>query len=129
MEPNGKTKVLIAGGGVAGLEAALALRELAVEHVAVELLAPEMHFWYKPAAAAAPFDLGAVTRFELNGLARQIGASFTPGGLTGIDAWRHVAYTSTNTQIAYDVLLVACGALPFPSVPGALTFEARRTSS
>ena len=81
------------------------------------------HFWYKPAAAAAPFELGDVTRFELNGLARQIGASFTPGGLTGIDAWRHLAYTSTNAQIAYDLLLVACGALPFPSVPGGLTFR------
>jgi len=123
MEPSGKKKVLIAGGGVAGLEAALALRELADEHVAVELLAPESHFWYKPAAVAAPFEHGDVTRFELSGLARQIGASFTPGGLTGIDAWRHLAYTSKNTQIAYDSLLVACGALPFPSIPGALTFR------
>lgn len=123
MESNGRTKVLIAGGGVAALEAALALRELAGEHVTVELLAPEMHFLYKPAAVAEPFEHGHVTRFELDGLARQIGASFTPGGLTGIDSWRHVAYTSKNTQIPYDSLLVACGALPFPAVPGGLTFR------
>jgi sulfide:quinone oxidoreductase len=75
MESSGKKKVLIAGGGVAALEAALALRELAAEHVIVELLAPESHFWYKPLAVPAPFELGDVTRLELNGLAHQIGAS------------------------------------------------------
>lgn len=115
--------VLIAGGGVAALEAALALREVAADRVDVELLAPEAHFWYRPLAVAAPFELGEVNRFELEGLARECGASFTRGALTGIDAWRHVAHTSKNTQIPYDVLLVACGALPFPAIPGALMFH------
>ena len=116
-------EVLIAGGGVAALEAALALRELAADRVDVELLAPEPHFWYRPLSVAAPFALGEVNRFELDGLARDLGASFTLGALTGIDEWRHVAHTSTNTPIAYDMLLVACGALPFPSIRGALTFR------
>ena len=120
---NGKQRVLIAGGGVAALEAALALQDHAADRVAVELLAPEPHFWYRPASVAAPFELGTVTHFELDGLTRQIGASFTLGALTGIDEWRHVAYTSRNTQIPYEMLLVACGALPFPAVPGALTFR------
>lgn len=123
MDGDGKTKVLIAGGGVAALEAALALRDLAEDRVRVELLAPEHHFWYRPLAVAAPFRLGEVRHFELEGLTRAIGAGFTPGGLTGIDAWRHVARTSTNTDIAYDVLLVACGAFPTPAIPGALTFR------
>ena len=122
-QPNGRQRVLIAGGGVAALEAALALRVHAADRVAVELLAPEPHFWYRPVSVAAPFELGAVAHFELDGLARQIGASFTLGALTGIDEWRHVAYTSRNTQIPYGMLLVACGALPFPAVPGALTFR------
>ena len=123
MDANKKKKVLIAGGGVAALEAALALRDLAADRVDVELLAPEPHFWYRPLSVAAPFELGETTRFELGGLARELGASFTLAGLTGIDEWRHVAHTSTNKQIPYDVLLVACGAVPFPAVPGALTFR------
>ena len=123
MDTNGKHRVLIAGGGVAALEAALALRDLAADRVAVELLAPEQHFWYRPLSVAAPFELGEVTRLELDGLARQIGAGFTLAALTGIDEWRHVAYTSANKQIEYDTLLIACGALPFPSIPGALTFR------
>jgi sulfide:quinone oxidoreductase len=115
--------VLIAGGGVAALEAALALRDLAEGRVNVELLAPEPQFWYRPLAVAAPFKLGEVQHLELEGLARGIGASFTPGALVGVDAWRHIAHTSKNTQIEYDVLVIACGALAIPAIPGALTFR------
>ena len=115
--------VLIAGGGVAALEAALALRDLAESRVSVELLAPEPHFWYRPLAVAAPFKLGDVQHLELEGLARRIGASFTPGALVGVDAWAHIAHTSKNTQIEYKVLLIACGALAIPAIPGALTFR------
>src|SRR3954454_20013430 len=43
-------RVLIAGGGVAGLEAALALRDLAGDRVAVTLLAPGPDFVYRPFA-------------------------------------------------------------------------------
>ena len=41
-------RVLIAGGGVAGLEALLALRHLAGDRVALTLLAPERQFTYRP---------------------------------------------------------------------------------
>jgi sulfide:quinone oxidoreductase len=39
-----KPRVLIAGGGVAAIEALLALRDLAGDHVDIELLAPERYF-------------------------------------------------------------------------------------
>jgi sulfide:quinone oxidoreductase len=115
--------VLIAGGGVAALEAALALRDLAEGRVSVELLAPDPQFWYRPMAVAAPFKLGEVQQLELEALAHRIGASFTPGALVGVDAWRHIAHTSKNTQIEYEVLVIACGALAIPAIPGALTFR------
>jgi 2-polyprenyl-6-methoxyphenol hydroxylase-like FAD-dependent oxidoreductase len=51
-------QVLIAGAGVAGLEAALALDALAGEAVAVTLLDPAEHFEYRPMAVAEPFSLG-----------------------------------------------------------------------
>lgn len=44
MVRRGAANVLIAGGGVAALEAALALRALGEERFSVELLAPEPHF-------------------------------------------------------------------------------------
>jgi flavin-dependent dehydrogenase len=41
-------QVLIAGGGVAGLEAALALEDLAKDRVSTTLLAPAREFVYRP---------------------------------------------------------------------------------
>ncbi len=117
------TRVLIAGGGVAALEAALALRALAEDRVEVELLAPEPEFWYRPLAVAEPFDLGEVRQFELPELAAAAGATFSPGALSGVDVGGRQAQTSAGSSIPYDVLLVACGAEPTAAVPGALTFR------
>ena len=115
-------RVLIAGGGVAALEAALALRALAEERVSVELLGPEPHFWYRPLSVAEPFALGESRHFELAELVPKASASFSLGELLGVDAERREAHTSVGT-LPYDVLLVACGALPAAAVPGALTFR------
>ena len=54
MTSDDPVRVLIAGGGVAALEAALTLRELAEGRMRVELLAPEPQFWYRPLAVAEP---------------------------------------------------------------------------
>jgi sulfide:quinone oxidoreductase len=117
------TRVLIAGGGVAALEAALALRKLGEDRVSVEMLAPEPQFWYRPLAVAEPFDLGEVRHFDLAELAAAAGATFSPGALSAVDAGGRLAQTSAGSSIAYDILLVACGAGPIPAVPGALTFR------
>jgi len=117
------TRVLIAGGGVAALEAALALRDLGEGRVSVEMLAPEPQFWYRPLAVAEPFGLGEVRHFDLAELAAAAGATFSPGALAGVDAGGRLAQTSAGSSIPYDVLLVACGAVPTPAVPGALTFR------
>ncbi len=115
--------VLIAGGGVAALEAALALRALAEDLVSVELVAPEPEFWYRPLAVAEPFGLGEVRHFELADLTAAAGATFTPGALTAVDVDKRLAHTSVGSSLSYDVLLVASGAAPTPAVAGALTFR------
>jgi sulfide:quinone oxidoreductase len=119
----GSTTVVIAGGGVAALEAALALRELAGDRVSVELVAPEPHFWYRPLAVAEPFELGEVQRFGLPEVAAAAGATFTPGALVAVDSRQHLVHTGAGGAIPYDALLIACGAIPKPAVPGALTFR------
>lgn len=123
MRADNRKRVLIAGGGVAALEAALALRELADELVAIELLAPHGGFTYQAMSVAEPFGAGEAIRLDLDEIATRIGAHRVAAGLTGIEAWRHIAYTTTNVEVPYDVLLVACGALPLPAIPGATTFR------
>ena len=117
------TRVLIAGGGVAALEAALALKAVGGDEVSVEMLAPEPRFWYRPLAVAEPFDLGEVRQFDLTELAADAGATFSLGALAGVDVERHLARTAAGSSVSYDILLVACGADPTPAVPGALTFR------
>ena len=58
-------RVLIAGGGVAGLEALLALRDLAGDRVELTLLSPETEFVYRPMAVAEPFGRGRADRHPL----------------------------------------------------------------
>ena len=115
--------VLIAGGGAAALEAALALRALAEDRVQVELLAPEPQYWYRPLAVAEPFALGEVLHFELSSLTREMGASFSLGQLVSVDTSRHLAYTSPGGVVPYATLLLACGARPINAVRGAHTFR------
>jgi sulfide:quinone oxidoreductase len=117
------THVLVVGGGVAGLETALALRALASERVGVEIVAPELHFFYRPLAVSEPFGGARVRRWELADLARSAGASFTPGAVEALDAEAHTAYVRGGPAIEYDAVVLACGARPEVAVPGALTFR------
>jgi len=118
-----RTRVLIAGAGVAAFEATLALREAAGERVDIELVAPETKFWYRPLAVAEPFGLGEVRSFDLPQLAAEAGAQFTPGEVIAVDAIAHVAHTAAGAELPYDVLLIATGASPRTAVAGALTFR------
>ena len=115
--------VLIAGGGVAAIEAALALRELSEGEIRVQLLAPEPSFWYRPAAVAEPFERGKVLQFDLGHVADAAGAGFTLGALTAVAGARSEARTDAGTTMPYDALLIACGAAPITAVPGAFTFR------
>jgi succinate dehydrogenase/fumarate reductase flavoprotein subunit len=45
-----EVNVLIAGGGVAALEASLALQSFGDDRLDVRLLAAEPRFWYRPVA-------------------------------------------------------------------------------
>jgi sulfide:quinone oxidoreductase len=116
-------RVLIAGAGVAALEAALALRELAGDRVSVELVAPEEEFVYRPLAVAAPFRIGEARRFPLRRLVEAAGATLTRGAVRGVDAERKLLTTDDDQELAYDALLLALGARPLEAIEGAFTFR------
>jgi sulfide:quinone oxidoreductase len=50
-------RVLVAGGGVAGREGLLALRDIAGDRVELTLLSPEEEFVYRPMAVAEPWPM------------------------------------------------------------------------
>jgi sulfide:quinone oxidoreductase len=116
-------RVVIAGGGVAALETALALRSLAEERVVIQLIAPEPHFWYRPLSVLEPFGGGRVQPLELVDLARACGADFDLGALASVDAAARVAHTAAGAAYEYDRLVIACGARMRDALAGAFTFR------
>ncbi len=118
-----RTRVLIAGGGVAAVEALLALRAMAENEVEIDLLAPQDDFVDRPMAVGEPFDHGLVRHFDLGVIAAQWGARLHPGGLREVDAEAKLVRTTDADQLHYDALLIACGARPVEWLSGALTFR------
>jgi sulfide:quinone oxidoreductase len=118
-----QTRVLIAGGGVAALEATLALQAVASDRVRIQVVAPEESFTYRPLAVAEPFGAGHVHRFPLAALVEAAGASLRPGLVTSVDPDRRLVRTRDGAELPYDALLLALGARPQQALPGALTFR------
>jgi sulfide:quinone oxidoreductase len=116
--------ILIAGGGVAALEALLALRELAGDRPRVTLLAPEPDFVYRPIAVAEPFCLGHAAHHPLDDVARDFGATVVRDALGEVDPEARTVATRTGMSLAYDSLLIAVGARPEPVYRHAITFGA-----
>jgi sulfide:quinone oxidoreductase len=114
--------VLIAGGGVAAIEAALALRDLAGDRLAVELCSPRGDFVYRPFAVGAPYGAAEVLRYDLRSLAAEIGAEFHLAGVFSVDPEAKRVSARDGEQIPYDHLVVASGARLLWAVPGAVTF-------
>jgi sulfide:quinone oxidoreductase len=117
-----REKALIAGGGVGALEAALALRDLAGDRVAVELCAPRHEFVYRPFAVGEPFGTADILRYDLADLAARCSASFRRGGIVSVDVDRREAVVLDGERVAYDYLVLALGARVLCAVPGAVTF-------
>ena len=121
--------VLIAGGGVAGLEAMLALSKLAKGLVDVELLSPEREFVYRPLLVAEPFGVAESLRLDLRTAAEDAGARYTPGALESVEPDRRTVVAADGNETSYDFLLIAVGARPVEAIPGALTFGGKEERS
>lgn len=116
-------RVVVAGGGVAALEAVLALRAYSRTHFEIELVAPEEKFHSRPLSVAEPFGLVERERLDLHAFARDNSARFRRDAITAVHPGRRVVETASGEQIGYDALLLALGASARQALPGALTFR------
>jgi sulfide:quinone oxidoreductase len=121
-------RVVIAGAGIAGLEAALALQRFAPGRAAVELIDSRERFRFAAAATGRAFGLGSGIDVRLSSLAARAGAGLRPGRLVAVDPLRHVAMLAGGELVTYDVLVVAVGARAEPQLAEALTFTGHRES-
>lgn len=115
-------RVLIVGGGVAGLEAALALRDLAAGRVQVELRSPRQEFIYRPFAVGEPYGASSILRYDLARFAERCGISFHRDNVVAVDGDARRVTTHDGEEVPYDYLVLACGTRMLWAVPGAVTF-------
>jgi sulfide:quinone oxidoreductase len=120
---SGRTKVTIVGGGVAALEALIALRHLAEERVDLELVTPRADWSYRPLTVAEPFDLGEAKRYDLVRIASDHGARLHLAGVQSVDPDARRLHTWDGRTLEYEILLLAIGAVPTASVPGSVTLD------
>ncbi|HEY7622647.1 MAG TPA: FAD-dependent oxidoreductase [Solirubrobacteraceae bacterium] len=122
--PSTPHRIVIAGGGVAGIEALLALHALAADRVELTLVAPTEHFVYRPLAVAEPFALGRPRRTPLADAARAADATFVQAPLAAVDAAARTVRLGDGQELAYDSLLLATGAATEPAfADGVLTWD------
>jgi sulfide:quinone oxidoreductase len=122
----GHARVVIAGGGVAAIEAALALRALAGEHVRLTLLSPDPVFLYRPTATVEAFDGAPPSAYDLRAIADDVGAAYHQARLESVASRMRYVRTGLGARLEYDALILAIGTRAVAGVPGALTFRDQR---
>ena len=92
--------VLICGGGVAAVEAVLALRDLAGDRVDLTFVSPHPDFVLAPLAVGAPFSVSHVPHWPLSEVAYELDAEHIAGALSRVDAMRIVSISLTVPRSA-----------------------------
>ena len=116
-------RTLIVGGGIAGLEALLALHDLAEDRAELTLVAPDPDFTYKPLVVEEPFSLKPAERHELAPLLSELGARFVQHAVTGVLADDHAVELADGSQIEYEILVVCMGGRARDPYQRAVTFR------
>jgi sulfide:quinone oxidoreductase len=119
-----RPRVVIAGGGVAALEACLFLRSyVSAEDVDIDLLAPARVFSYRPLAVLECFGGARPWSMGLDRFAADQEVTLVHDALAAVDGPERAIVTTSGVRRPYDLLLVAIGARATPQLPGAVTFQ------
>jgi sulfide:quinone oxidoreductase len=121
--------VVIAGGGVAGLETLLALRALADDRVDITLLAPELKFVNQSMCVEQPFTPQRVRGIRLGDVATEFHARWHRDELRRVDHEQRLAITKSGDHLPYDRLVLATGARPEHDHSDTLTYRDGRDGS
>ena len=109
---NARPRVLIAGGGVAGLETLLALRMLAPDRLDITLVAPKLKFLNKSMSVDGPFKPKRARGIRLERMLAELDARWIRARLERVEHERRVAVARDGERLSYDILVIALGARP-----------------
>ena len=115
--------VIVAGGGVAGLEAVLAVHAQAGDRVEITLLEPSIELVDRPMLVARPFAAGHAEHTPIARIIGPTGATHRRESLASVDTQAQTVTTDTGDSISYDSLVIALGARPTSAYEHATTFS------
>jgi sulfide:quinone oxidoreductase len=122
-------EVVICGGGVAALEVAAALNELAGPRVNLTLVAPDDQFVYRPLVPACAFGYPEPPRVPLEQIADRVGADLVPDRAGWVDREAQVLHTAAGPRLSYDALVICVGASTRVRYEHAVTIDDRAAPS
>jgi sulfide:quinone oxidoreductase len=121
--PSNRHRVVIAGGGIAGLETLIALRLQVPELTRVTLVAPGDRFRYRPLGVEEPFGRGSGRRYALGAIASDLRAMYVRDALAEVDPDAGTMSLCSGATLEYDTLVLALGAHAYPAFAHGITFD------
>ncbi len=122
-------RVVVAGGGPAAVEALLALRALAGDRPALELIAPDPELVVHAYDVLAPFHEGHEHRYPIARIVADLDVTLVRDELAAVDAQAHTVGLRSGAVRPYGALVVAVGARHIETVRGAIPFRGAQDAS
>ena len=121
-----RQRIVIVGGGVAAVEALLALGALCPHLTRVTLISPARELLERPVTVGEAFGRATAQAYDLADVVGTVpGARLIRDTAAEVRAAEHTVVTASGARVAYDKLVIATGAVPRPALTGALTFRGR----
>jgi len=125
-DSSAKLRVLIVGGGVAALETALALHELAPGLLTTTVIAPNEELVNRPMTVREPFAHPRAHRYPIAPIVADAGAELLVDELAWVDPGKRILHTGSDAAIEYDELVLALGGWISPRYEHAITIDDRK---
>ena len=114
--------VVIVGGGVAGLEALLALQALARDRVNLTLISQDDWFIDRPMTVGEPFGFGSAAHHSLPELVAERGADYIGDTVVAVHPDDRRVSCADRPDLSFDALILAVGARLSAPFADAITF-------
>jgi sulfide:quinone oxidoreductase len=116
-------RVVVAGGGIGGLETMVALRGLVGHRVALTLVEPQDELTIRALEVFEPFGVGQARRYPLADLAADLDARLVRDAVAHVDRDERRVRLRSGDELDYDVLVLAVGAFAYPAYEHGACFE------